>query len=169
LCNVEHIEVPGPNANMRIFRIALTSAAMIVSANAAHAVNPPAEDASGIVLHSTLSSLTGERSGIVAPVADVKPGETFTITGECVARVKSADKLRVVLTLADTFARPGYHALLATDQEIQPDGLEVRVPDVPDEASRVFLVQVFRLGQDMPQICDAGSIRIGGATGGKVG
>jgi hypothetical protein len=155
---------------MHILRAALSVAVMLTGAHAAFAVNPPAENASGLVLHSTLSSVTGENSGITAPVAEVKPGETFTITGECVTRANSAENLRVVLTFADTnAAMPGYRSLVATDQEIHEGGLSVRVPDLPEAANRVFSVKVFRLGQETPVICDAGSIRIGGATGGKVG
>jgi len=151
-------------------RTALTCAFMIC-ASAAYAVNPPAENASGLIPHSTLGSVTGENSGITAPIADVKPGETFTITGECVRRVHSADNLRVVLTFADSAdAMPGYRSVLATDQEIGGGGLQVRVPDLPETANRIFMVKVFRLGQEAPEICDAGSIRIGSASHqGKVG
>jgi len=45
----------------------------------------------------------------------------------------------------------------------------VRVPNMPESANRIFLVKVFRLGQDTPEICDAGTIRIGAATQGKFG
>ena len=145
-------------------------AALLLWATAAYAVNPPPDNASGLVLHSTLGSVTGEHSGITAPVAEVKPGETFIITGDCVARVHSADNLRVVLTIADTGdAMPGYRSLVATDQEIGAGGLHVRVPDLPDAANRTFSVKVFRLSQQAPEICDAGAIRIGETTGGKVG
>jgi hypothetical protein len=153
---------------MRILKIAL-SAACLMAASAAYAVNPPAEDASGLVLHSTLGSVTGESSGI-APVGQVQPGETITITGRCVTRARSADRLRVVLTFADSSAEmPGYRSLVATDQEINADGLSVRVPDLPEAANRVFSVKVFRLGRDMPRVCDAGSIHIGAASHGKLG
>jgi len=60
--------------------------------------------------------------------------------------------------------------VLATDQEIGGGGLQVRVPDLPETANRIFMVKVFRLGQEAPEICDAGSIRIGSASHqGKVG
>jgi len=145
-------------------------AVLMLCASAAYAVNPPAENASGLVLHSTLDSVTGEHAGLTPPFAEVQPGETFTITGDCVARVNSADNLRVVLTFADTgAAMPGYRSLLATDQAFGAGGLSVRAPDLPDAANRVFSVKVFRLGQETPEICDAGAIRIGGATQGKVG
>src|SRR5258706_1260203 len=153
-----------------MFRTAMISALLMACTGTAFAVNPPAENAIGLVLHSTLSSVTGENSGIAAPAADVKPGETFTITGECITKVHSAESLRVVLTLADTdAAMPGYRSVLATDQEIRAGGLFVRVPDMPEAANRVFQVKVFRLGQEAPEICDAGSIRTGAATPSKVG
>ena len=154
---------------MRILQVTLLAAALAATGSATYAVNLPAEDASGVVLHSTLGAVTGENSGISAPVGEVQPGETFMITGECVSRVQSADNLRVVLTFADGNAGAGYRSVVATDQEIQSDGLSVRVPDLPEAANRVFSVKVFRLGKDVPDICSAGSIRIGGATQGEVG
>ena len=154
---------------MRILKILCLAAAIAVSASATYAVSPPAEDASGVVLHSTLGSITGENSGITAPIGEVQAGETFMITGECVSRVQSADNLRVVLTFADTSAGAGYRSMVATDQQIQSDGLSVRVPDLPEADNQVFSVQVFRLGTEAPEICSAGSIRITGTTQGKVG
>jgi hypothetical protein len=154
---------------MRLLKIAM-SAVFVMGCGSAYAVNPAAENASGIVLHSTLSSITGENSGIAMPAGEVKPGETFVITGECVARVNSADNLRVVLTFADAaVATPGYHALVATEQEIGTGGLSVRVPDLPEAANRIFSVKVFRLGEEMPQVCNAGNIHIGSAPSGKLG
>ncbi len=86
----------------------------------------------------------------------------MTITGACVCNVKSADHLRVMLTLADdTGADAGYH-VLATEQTIGADGLNVRVPDLPETANRDFNVRVFRLGEESPQICNAGTIHVGG-------
>jgi hypothetical protein len=153
-----------------MLRTGLICVFMTACAGAAFAVNPPAESASGLVLHSTLESVTGENSGIASPVADVKAGETFTITGECVTRVHSAENLRVVLTLADAdTAKPGYRSVLATEQEIGAGGLHVRVPDMPEAANRVFLVKVFHLGRETPEVCDAGTIRIGGVTPRKLG
>ena len=153
---------------MRILKAALLLSAL-ACATSTYAVNLPAEDASGVVLHSTLGSITGENSGISAPVGDVQAGETFMITGECVSRVQSADNLRVVLTFTDQSASAGYRSVVATDQEIQSDGLSVRVPDLPDAANQVFSVKVFHLGKEAPEVCNAGSIRITGVTQGKVG
>ena len=154
---------------MRILKIVLLAAAIAASASATYAVNLPAEDASGVVLHSTLGSVTGENSGISAPVGEVQAGETFKITGACVSPMQSDENLRVVLTFADDGAGAGYRSMVATDQQLQSDGLSVRVPDLPDADNRVFSVKVFRLGNAAPEICNAGSIRIVGATQGKVG
>jgi hypothetical protein len=134
----------------------------------AYAANPAADNTSGLVLHSTLASLDGEHTGISAPAA-VKPGETLTITGACVTRVKSADDLRVVLTLAHSgVAKPGYH-VLPTEQRIANGGLNVRVPDLPETQNHVFLVKVFRLRDDEPEVCNAGAIRVGSAERHKLG
>jgi hypothetical protein len=154
---------------MRILKTVCLAAAFAFGASATYAVNLPAEDASGVVLHSTLGSVTGENSGISAPVGEVQAGETFMITGECVSRVQSEDNLRVVLTFADNSSGAGYRSMVATDQQIQSDGLSVRVPDLPEAANQIFSVRVFRLGKDVPEMCNAGSIWIVGATQGKLG
>jgi hypothetical protein len=136
--------------------------------DAAFAVSPPAENASALVLHSTLAAVTGKNSGIAAEVADVRAGDTFRIMGDCVQRA-STEQVRVVLTLADTLGdgSSGYHSVIPTDQEIQGDVLRVRVPDMPEVANHTFAVRLFLLGQDGPQICTAGAIRV--APVGKVG
>ena len=91
-----------------------------------------------------------------------KPGDELTITGACVANAKSAGDLRVMLTLSDSNAKAGLH-VLATDQSIGAEGLNVRVPDLPETANRDFNVKVFRLNHDAPEICNAGTIHVGPA------
>ena len=141
-----------------------------VLAGSANAVNPPADPATGLILHSMVSEFTGRNSDTTEPIAEVKPGETVTITGDCITRMPSAESLRVVLTLAMTpEGAPGYRAVLATDQHMESGSLQVRVPAVPNAENQVFQVKVFRLGQAAPETCDAGSIRIGAQPAGKVG
>ena len=111
-----------------------------------------------VVLNGTITSLKDPADQ--GPVAEVKPGEELTITGACVADAESADHLRVMLTLADA-GEGGYH-VLATEQALGTEGLNVRVPDLPETANRDFNVRVFRLGEDSPQICNAGTIHVGG-------
>ena len=129
----------------------------LVFAGIACAAAAPADGQ--VVLNGTIGSV--EIPGDQAPVAQVKPGEEVTITGACVSNVKSADHLRVMLTLADeTTADAGYH-VLATEQTIGMDGLNVRVPNLPETANRDFNVRVFRLSEESPQICNAGTIHVG--------
>jgi len=155
-----------------MLKLTLSAAAVVlVSGVSAFAVNPPAQNPSGPVLHSTTGEFTGRDFDVTEPVADVKPGETVTITGDCVARVPSADDLRVVLTTATGAdgTAPGYRAVVATDQRMADGSLQVRVPDVPEAENHVFQVKIFRLDDKPPQICEAGAIRIGAQAGGKVG
>jgi hypothetical protein len=152
---------------MRIPILALTCAAL--AAGAAFAVNPSAMDRSGVVLHSTLRDVAGNAAAIPTP-ADIRPGDVFAITGDCVAKVNSADQLRVVLTFADAVkAETGFRSVVPTDQTISDNALHVRAPNFPETVNRVFDVEVFTLGQITPEVCEAGAIRIGGAATGKVG
>jgi hypothetical protein len=146
---------------------AFLCAAMLCAARAASANNSPAEAGHGLVLHTTAGQIA-ERDAKPLPAAEVKPGDTVTITGECVMPESSADNL---LTLADQRpgSRPGFRSVLATDQVVRGDGLQVRVPDMPQTANRVFDVRIFRLGEPMPHVCNAGSIRIGAAAPHKLG
>jgi hypothetical protein len=115
---------------------------------------------SQVVLNGTVASLKAPSEQ--GPVAQVKPGEELTITGVCVADASSAEGLRVMLTLAsEAGADAGYH-VLATEQALGTEGLNVRVPDLPETANRDFNVRVFVLDNDSPQICNAGTIHVGG-------
>jgi hypothetical protein len=133
-----------------------TIAAVLVSAAAAAQEPMDGE----VVLNSTIASL-GENSD-AGSVAQVKPGDELTITGACVTNAKSAGDLRVMLTLSDSDVKAGLH-VLATEQSIGADGLNVRVPDLPETANRDFNVKVFRLNDNAPEICNAGTIHVGPA------
>ena len=141
-----------------MLRSGLTGLFLIALAGAAQAAdsgNAPAD----VVLNGTIATLTG--AATPGPVAQVRPGDQVTITGDCVTNVKSAGDLRVMLTLAGEPApAAGYH-VLATDQRIGSQGLNVRVPDLPETLNRDFNVRVFRLDDDTPQICNAGVIHVG--------
>jgi hypothetical protein len=133
----------------------------------AQPATPLSEDATGLVLRSTVGEFTGRVPRPGEPIAEVRPGQTVTITGECV-HAPSAESLRVVLTLADT-SGAGYRAVLATEQRIHDGNLQVRVPDMPQADNQVFQVKVFHLGEQAPQMCEAGAIRIDAPSDGKVG
>lgn len=156
---------------MRIAKTLIAAAALLASASAAFAVKPPVSVENALVLHSTVSDADGRSADIGGAVSDVRPGQTLSITGECVTQMGSADELQVVLALADAQSAgdTGFHAVIATDREFRGDALEVRVPELPQTANRIFQVKIFHLGAQTPEICDAGAIRIGGAAPGKVG
>lgn len=141
-------------------------AGLLASAALAQPGGPGSEDATGLVLRSTVGEFSGRSPIPAEPIAEVRPGQTVTITGDCV-RAPSADDLRVVLTLTEGTA--GYRAVMATDQRMHDGNLQVRVPDMPEADNHVFQVKVFRLGQQAPQICEAGAIRIDAQPDGKVG
>jgi hypothetical protein len=144
----------------------LVCAVFLASAALAQPGTPLSEDATGPVLRSTEGEFSGRAPIPSEPVAEVRPGQTVTITGECV-RAPSADDLRVVLTLAEGTA--GYRAVVATDQRMLDGNLQVRVPDMPEADNQVFQIKVFRLGEHTPQICEAGTIRIDSPPDDKVG
>lgn len=146
--------------------VIVVGAALLAGAASAQPGGLGSEDATGLVLRSTAGEFSGRAPIPAEPIAEVRPGQTVTITGDCV-RVPSAENLRVVLTLAGSTA--GYRAVMATDQRIHDGNLQVRVPDMPEADNRVFQVKVFRLGQPAPQICEAGAIRIDDPPDGKVG
>jgi hypothetical protein len=156
---------------MRVCRTGFVSIALLLGTGGAFAVNPPAPAADNPVLHSTLSEVTGRDAAEDDDITNVLPGQMLTITGECVARAVAPEDLQVVLTLTDALgvSAPGYRSVVATDQEMGSSGLQVRVPNMPNTANHVFQVRVFEVGGDSQRVCDAGAIRIGGETPGKVG
>jgi len=147
---------------------AVVCAIFLAGAAFAQPGSPPSEDATDLVLKSTTGEFSGRVPTPSEPIAEVRPGQTVTITGDCVSG-RSADSLRVVLTLADGVVTSGYRAVLATDQRIRDGNLQVRVPDMPEADNRVFQVKVFGLGDHTPQMCEAGAIRIDSDPDDKVG
>ena len=137
----------------------LVCAVFLAGAALAQPGSPTSEDATGLVLKSTTGDFSGRVPTPSEPIAEVRPGQTVTITGDCVS-APTADNLRVVLTLADDVINAGDRAVLATDQRIRDGNLQVRVPDMPGADNRVFQVKVFHVGEQVPKICEAGTIRI---------
>lgn len=78
-----------------MLKAALTGIFLIGVTGAAYAAD--ATDGKGeVVLNGTIATLASPSE--LGTVANVKPGEELTITGACVVNVKSADRLRVMLT-----------------------------------------------------------------------
>jgi len=153
-----------------VTRFGLVLIAVAGMSGSAFALSPQ-QPSDSLILHSTLGAIAENQSSPTGTATEVKPGETLSIVGDCVMPLHSAENVRVVLTLTDSLAsvEPGFRSVLATDQEVRGNTLQVRVPDLPEAANRTFQVRVFRLGEEAPQVCDAGAIRIGGQTNGKVG
>lgn len=144
--------------NIEMLKLALAGIFVVALAGGACAAETGSARAQ-TVLNSEVADLNSTSTG--HRVADVKPGEQVTITGDCVANVKSADRLRVMLTPAGEDADANRYHVLATEQAIGAAGLNVRVPNLPETANRDFNVRVFRLGEDTPTICNAGIIHVG--------
>jgi hypothetical protein len=161
----------GSAAKMRKLMFAAICGPVVAVTSAAVAVSAPAGTGTSLVLHSTLGEFTGRNLGIAGAATDILPGETFSITGDCVADAASADHLRVVLTFAGNAGsvQPGFRSVVAIEKYMHDNALQVRVPDMPETANRVFQVRVFTLDNPAPAMCEAGSIRIGGNAAGKVG
>jgi len=141
-----------------MLKFALAGTFVVALAGGACAAETGAASAQ-TVLNGAVATLNGLSTD--HKVAEVKPGEQVTITGDCVANVKSADRLRVMLTPAGDDADANRYHVLATEQAIGADGLNVRVPNLPETVNRDFSVRVFRLGEDVPTICNAGIIHVG--------
>ena len=99
------------------------------------------------------------RGGILAAVV---PGQPVAVL-EAAARL--ADDLDVPLVCANV--DPDRYLVSS-----YVDGTVVALPydpDLPEAEDHVFDVRVFRLGSEMPLVCNAGSLRIGAAAGHKGG
>ena len=115
------------------------------------------------VLHSTRAD-NGKTEMAAAPTL-VQPGQSFTITGDCLTNIDSPEDVRVVLSFDRSNSTPGYGAVLATDQNVSPQGLAVRTPTTPDIGARVMDVRVFRVDSPQTEMCTAGRIRVGADIG----
>lgn len=101
-------------------------------------------------------------SGDDEVVPFVSPGDQIGIA--CVALNKSNPQsdVRVVLTIAaepgDT--PPGYHRVLATDEQVAHGAVRVKIPTVPDLEDHLVNVDVYVVGDKSEQSCDAGHMKI---------
>ncbi|HUO92197.1 MAG TPA: hypothetical protein VMU22_04705 [Rhizomicrobium sp.] len=139
---------------MRNSRLLLCSVAAMALANpvwaqgASKAGLPPA------------SGLPDDAAADIVPF--VSPGDQIGIA--CVALNKSSQQsdVRVVLTIAaepgDT--PPGYHRVLATDEQVAHGAVRVKIPTVPDLEDHLVNVDVYVVGDKSEQSCDAGQMKI---------
>ena len=82
-------------------------------------------------------------------------GEHMPSLGEVIAAVRAV--------------RPDFQLFVEIKTSLKIPALSATPEAVAEAANRVFQVKVFRLGQEAPEICDAGTIRIGAVTPRKVG
>lgn len=93
---------------------------------------------------------------------DVNPGDNILIACEAVERRAADSDVRVVLTISALAGEPGpgYAKVLATDEQILKDAVRVRIPDLPNLADRTVGLEVYVVGSDTAEHCDAGQVKI---------
>ncbi len=95
-------------------------------------------------------------------VPSVTPGDNIAIACDALLQRAPDSDVRVVLTISavpgDT--PPGYKKVLATDEQLLKDAVRVRIPTVPELEDHTVNVNVYVLGGDGAQRCDAGHMRI---------
>jgi hypothetical protein len=139
---------------MRNSRLLLCSLAAIAFANPVWA-----QGESKVAVPASSASADDAASEVVPFVS---PGDQIGIA--CVALNKSDPQsdVRVVLTIAaepgDT--PPGYHRVLATDEQVAHGAVRVKIPAVPDLEDHLVNVDVYVVGDKSEQSCDAGHMKI---------
>lgn len=86
-------------------------------------------------------------------------GQYIAVTCARIEHVAS-EAIRVVMYLSPNEQPTGYKGVLATDQEITPGTIHVRVPDTPDLADHTVFVRVYYQDAAGRHSCDAGKVRI---------
>ena len=115
---------------MRIPVLGLACTALLASSAVAQPLNPPSEDATGVVLRSTVGEFSGPRSGRRRAGCRCAAGRDRDHHGRMRPRALCRQSARGAD--ARPTARTGYRAVLATDQRIRDGNLQVRVPDMPE-------------------------------------
>lgn len=93
---------------------------------------------------------------------DVIPGDKIEIACEAVEKRAADSDVRVVLTISALpgEAAPGYAKVLATDEQLLKDAVRVRIPDLPTLEDRTVGLDVYVVGSESAQHCDAGQMKI---------
>lgn len=112
----------------------------------------------------------------VEVVPSVNPGDQIGIACNALSHSNDDSDVRVVLTISAEPGEtppPGYKKVLATDEQVGHGAVRVRIPAVPDLEDRTVNVNVYVMGNDGAQSCDAGHVKIvrqhGVAAPGSVG
>lgn len=93
----------------------------------------------------------------------VAPGEQIGIACDALQYTKPSSDVRVVLTISATPGEtsPGYHQVMATNQQIANGAVRIQVPKVPDIQNHTVNLNVYVVDAALGnRSCDAGHVKI---------
>jgi hypothetical protein len=95
-------------------------------------------------------------------VPSVTPGDNIAIACDALQQRTPDSDVRVVLTISAVPGEtpPGYKKVLATDEQLLKDAVRVRIPTVPELEDHTVNVNVYVVGGEGAQRCDAGHMKI---------
>ena len=97
----------------------------------------------------------------VVPI--VAPGEVIGIACNALTVSAPGNEVRVVLTISaepSEAPAPGYRKVLATNEDLSPGAVHVRVPEMPDLTNHTVNVNVYVVNALGLQDCNAGHMHI---------
>jgi hypothetical protein len=139
---------------MRILRLILVGVAAIAAAAPAFAQGNIA------AAPKPVPGLSGNDN--LEIVTFVNPGDQIGIACTALAKSDQDSDVRVVLTISAEPGEtpPGYKRVLATDEQVGHGAVRVRIPAMPDLQDRTVNVNVYVVGSDGAQSCDAGHMKV---------
>jgi hypothetical protein len=97
----------------------------------------------------------------VEVVPYVNVGDQIGIACTALSKSNPQSDVRVVLTIsAQPGDAPGYNKVLATDEQVAHGAVRVRIPTVPDLEDHLVNVDVYVVGDQSAQSCNAGRMKI---------
>jgi hypothetical protein len=125
------------------------AALTLIPAAAANAQLPPQADP--VAAHSNTSAFP-----------DLIPGDNIEIACEAVEKRAADSDVRVVLTISAMpgESAPGYQKVLATDELLLKDAVRVRIPELPTLEQHTVGLDVYVVGSNSAEHCDAGHVKI---------
>lgn len=93
---------------------------------------------------------------------DVNPGDDIVIACAAVERRAADSDVRVVLTISALPGEPApsYAKVLATHEQLLKDAVRVSIPDLPNLEDRTVGLDVYVVGAQSAEHCDAGHVKI---------
>jgi len=138
---------------MRNSRLLLCSLAAIAFAN------PVWAQGETKIAAAPASGLSADADVEVVPFVNV--GDQIGIACTALSKSNPQSDVRVVLTIsAQPGESPGYNKVLATDEQVAHGAVRVRIPTVPDLEDHLVDVDVYVVGDQSAQSCNAGRMKI---------